>query len=172
MFHFIIIQRTLQVHSNAPLYCIWLQKQLEIAGPVPIEHIPGCSVENVTTGSPILKYKKLLDLATSFLKPLNLQVSSVKGPSCSPVLVLLDAPGEGARYFHLAAVFSKRAADTEWVTAGATKIKNLYFKFSIMLSSYTECHSHYLSVAPINNNSNNAKVKLQQINRPAFSLGE
>ena len=40
----------------------------------------------------------------SFLLQPNLQVSPVNGPPCSPVVVLLGAPGEGARYFHPAGV--------------------------------------------------------------------
>ena len=49
------IQRSLQQ------WCSWLQRQMEIAGPAPLDFIPGCSVENVTTGPPIQKYKSLMD---------------------------------------------------------------------------------------------------------------
>lgn len=49
------IQRTL--HQ----WCTWLQKQLELAGPAPLNFIPGCVVENNATGPPILKYRSLLD---------------------------------------------------------------------------------------------------------------
>nr|CAH0105862.1 unnamed protein product [Daphnia galeata] len=42
-------------------WCAWLQRRLEAAGPTPLNFIPGCVVENTTTGPPILKYRSLLD---------------------------------------------------------------------------------------------------------------
>uniref|UniRef100_A0A0P5RMU8 DmX protein 2 n=1 Tax=Daphnia magna TaxID=35525 RepID=A0A0P5RMU8_9CRUS len=42
-------------------WCAWLQRQLEAAGPPPPNYIPGCVVENATTGPPILKYRSILD---------------------------------------------------------------------------------------------------------------
>ncbi|XP_046448229.1 dmX-like protein 2 isoform X2 [Daphnia pulex] len=42
-------------------WCAWLQRQLDAAGPVPPNYIPGCVVENTTSGPPILKYRSLVD---------------------------------------------------------------------------------------------------------------
>lgn len=49
------IQRSLQQ------WCVWLQKQLDAAGPAPADYIPGCAIENFTTGPPIQKYRSLLN---------------------------------------------------------------------------------------------------------------
>lgn len=42
-------------------WCVWLQKQLESAGPTPANYIPGCTVENINSGPPILRYRSILD---------------------------------------------------------------------------------------------------------------
>lgn len=38
-----------------------LKEELESKGPPPIDYIPGCFVEQATTGPPINKYRTLLD---------------------------------------------------------------------------------------------------------------
>jgi hypothetical protein len=38
-----------------------LKEELESKGPPPVDYIPGCFVEQATTGPPINKYRTLLD---------------------------------------------------------------------------------------------------------------